>query len=278
MSHGYGFEITPLHTLALYNAVANDGVMIKPIIVKSVRKADEVEESYKTEILNRRICSAATLKKLRLLLEGVVEQGTAKNIKGTHYRIAGKTGTAQILHQGRYTRRYITSFVGYFPAHQPKYSAMVLIRNPRGWYQYGSSVAAPVFKEIADNIYARDIQLHEPMSLASVTESDVLPVIKAGKQEDLTLICDELGISSQPLTEEEWVRTARTGNTVNWKKNLQGEGIVPDVAGMTFRDALYLLERSGLTVFYEGRGRVVQQSLVAGTRISKGDRIYIRLG
>jgi len=155
---------------------------------------------------------------------------------------------------------------------------MVLIRNPRGWYQYGSSVAAPVFKEIADNIYARDIQLHEPMSLASVTESDVLPVIKAGKQEDLTLICDELGISSQPLTEEEWVRTARTGNTVNWKKNLQGEGIVPDVAGMTFRDALYLLERSGLTVFYEGRGRVVQQSLVAGTRISKGDRIYIRLG
>jgi membrane peptidoglycan carboxypeptidase len=102
---------------------------------------------------------------LKLLLEGVVENGTAKNIKGTHYRIAGKTGTAQILEKGRYAKKYITSFVGYFPAHAPKYSAIVLIKNPRGWYQYGSSVAAPVFKEIADNIYARDINLHQPMDI-----------------------------------------------------------------------------------------------------------------
>lgn len=278
MAYGYGFEVTPLHILSLYNAVANDGVMIKPIIVKSVRRADEVEETFKTEVINKRICSAATLKKLRSLLEGVVEKGTARNIRGTHYRIAGKTGTAQILQNGRYTRSYITSFVGYFPAHRPKYSAMVLIKNPRGWYQYGSSVAAPVFKEIADNIYARDIELHEPMALDSIPDSDVLPFIRAGYQQDLVLLCNELGIDNHSLTEEEWVRTSRTGNTVNWKKNLQGHGIVPDVSGMTLRDALYLLERSGLSVFFDGRGRVVDQSLPAGRRISKGDRIYIRLG
>jgi cell division protein FtsI (penicillin-binding protein 3) len=278
MAYGYGFEITPLHILTLYNAVANDGVMIKPVVVKAVKKADQVDESFKTEIINKRICSQETLKKLRILLEGVVENGTAKNIKGTHYRIAGKTGTAQILENGHYTKKYVTSFVGYFPAHAPKYSAMVLIRNPRGWYQYGSNVAAPVFKEIADNIYARDLELQQPMALEKYLRNDVLPFIKAGKQEELTMICNELGISNHSLTDEEWVRTSRSGNGVNWNKNLQGPGIAPDVFGMTFRDALYLLEKAGLTVFFEGSGRVETQSIRAGARIAKGDRIYLTLG
>ena len=278
MAYGYGFEITPLHTLALYNAVANDGVMIKPVIVKSVKKADEDEETFETDVIANRICSPETLKKLRILLEGVVERGTAKNIKGTHYRIAGKTGTAQILENGSYTRKYITSFVGYFPADAPKYSAMVLIKNPRGWYQYGSNVAAPVFKEIADNIYARDIELHNPMSLQATVKKDVLPYIKAGNQRDLTLLCNELGIANQTVTEEEWVRTSRVGDGISWKKNVQGQGLVPDVSGMTFRDAIFLLERSGLQVIYQGKGRVIGQSLTAGAKISRGDRIFIRLG
>jgi cell division protein FtsI (penicillin-binding protein 3) len=278
MAYGYGFEITPLHTLALYNAVANDGKMIKPIFVKGVKHADEESDSFETEVLTDKICSRKTLDKLKLLLEGVVEKGTAENIKGTHYRIAGKTGTAQILENGRYTKKYITSFVGYFPAHQPKYSAIVLIKNPRGWYQYGSSVAAPVFKEIADNIYARDINLHEPMDKKKFAKTDALPVIRAGKQEELTMLCNELGISNHALTEEEWVRASKAGNGVNWKKNIATKNLVPDVTGMTFRDAIYLLEQSGLKVFYEGKGRVVKQSLNPGGRISKGDRIFIRLG
>lgn len=279
MAYGYGFEITPLHTLALYNAVANDGVMIKPVFVRSIRRADEEEETFTTEVINKKICSGKTLTKLKLLLEGVVEKGTAKNIKGTHYRIAGKTGTAQILENGRYTKKYITSFVGYFPAHAPKYSAIVMIKNPRGWYQYGSSVAAPVFKEIADNIYARDINLHHPMEARKFAAmGEILPVIKAGHQQELTMLCNELGISNHSLTEEEWVKTSRTGNAVNWKKAIAGKDLVPDVTGMTFRDAIFLLEKSGLRVFYEGKGRVVQQSITPGARIGKGDRIYIRLG
>lgn len=277
MAYGYGFEITPLHTLALYNAVANGGKMIKPVFVRAIKHADEDETKFETEVINSSICSDKTLDQLRLLLEGVVENGTAKNIKGTHYRIAGKTGTAQILDKGRYTKKYVTSFVGYFPAHAPKYSAIVLIKNPRGWYQYGSSVAAPVFKEIADNIYARDINLHQPMDIKKFTKTDVLPVIRAGNQQELTMLCNELGVSNHSLTENEWVRSSRSGNGVNWKKAIEGKDVVPDVKGMTFRDAIYLLEKSGLNVFYEGKGRVQDQSIAAGARVSKGDRIYIRL-
>lgn len=278
MAYGYGFEISPLHTLALYNAVANDGEMIKPLFVKSVRRADEVEEEFSTEVINSKICSRKTLKKLKMLLEGVVENGTAKNIKGTHYKIAGKTGTAEILENGHYTTKYMTSFVGYFPADNPKYSAIVMIKNPRGWLQYGSSVAAPVFKDIADNIYARDINLHEPMKANQQANKEAFPVIRAGNLEELTLLCDELGIPNESEIEEEWVRTVRNGNSIAWKKAIEGQELVPDVKGMSFRDAIYLLEKAGLRVFYEGKGRVKSQSLHPGERIRKGDGIYVRLG
>src|SRR5688572_12432198 len=225
MAYGYGFEITPLHTLAMYNAIANDGEMIKPIFVKSVKRADEEEDTFTTQVINKKICSTKTLDKLKLLLEGVVENGTATNIKGTHYRIAGKTGTAKILENGRYTTKYMTSFVGYFPAHEPKYSAIVMIKNPRGWYQYGSSVAAPVFKEIADNIYARDIELHQAMSKERLNEDGAFPVIRAGNQQELTMLCNDMGISNHTQTEEEWVRASKTGNAVNWKKNVVAQNI-----------------------------------------------------
>jgi cell division protein FtsI (penicillin-binding protein 3) len=278
MAYGYGLEITPLHTLTLYNAVANNGKMIKPIIVKAIRQADKDRKTFDTEVLNGRICSDRTLNKLRLMLEGAVENGTAKNIRGTHYRIAGKTGTAQILEKGRYARKYITSFVGYFPAHDPKYSAIVLIKNPRGWQQYGSNVAAPVFKEIADNIYARDTRLHLAMDDEKYSKTGVFPVIRAGNQSELVMLCNALGVSNHPLTDSEWVRTVRNGNSVDLKQQAVGRGVVPDVSGMTFRDALYLLEQSGLKVSFEGKGRVEKQSLSPGRKINKGDRIYLQLG
>ncbi len=277
MAYGYGFEMSPMHTLALYNAVANDGKMIKPIIVKRITKADEVVEEFETEVLNSKICSNKTLNQLRLLLEGVVDRGTAENLKNAHYRIAGKTGTAQILENGRYAKKYLTSFVGYFPAHAPKYSCIVLVKNPRGVYQYGNSVAGPVFKRIADNIYSRDLQLHMAMEKKAVTEAGVFPTIRAGKQDELTMLCNELGISNHSTTEEEWIKAVKNGNAVVWRKNPVIKGLVPDVQGMTLRDAIYLLEKSGLRVSVNGRGRVTEQSLSPGTRISKGARIYLQL-
>lgn len=277
MAYGYGFEISPLHTLALYNAVANNGKMIKPMFVTAIRQADRNVETFDAEVLNSKICSNKTLKKLKLLLEGVVDRGTAQNLKNTHYRIAGKTGTAQILENGRYEKKYITSFVGYFPAHQPKYSCLVLIKNPKGWQQYGNNVAGPVFKDIADNIYARDIEIHMAMDKKRLVEPGVFPTIRAGYQEELTMLANELGVSTHSATEEEWVRAVRSGSAVTWKKNPVLENLVPDVTGMTYRDALYVLERSGLSVEFQGKGRVAQQSLTPGSRFSKGARIYLRL-
>lgn len=277
MAYGYGFEMSPMHTLALYNAVANDGKMIKPIIVKRIMKADEVVEEYDAEVLNSKICSKRTLNQLKLLLESVVDQGTASNLKNAHYRIAGKTGTAQILENGKYTKKYVTSFVGYFPAHEPKYSAIVLVKNPRGIYQYGNSVAGPVFKRIADNIYSRDLQLHQAMEKKSVGEPGVFPTIRAGRQEELVMLCNELGVSNHSTTDEEWIKAVKNGNSVVWRKNPVIKGLVPDVQGMTLRDAIYLLEKNGLRVSVQGRGRVSEQSLSPGTRISKGARIYLQL-
>lgn len=278
MAYGYGLEITPLHTLTLYNAVANDGKMIKPVFVTAVSKADKVKQDFETEPITGKICSNKTLNQLRLLLEGVVENGTAMNLKNAHYRIAGKTGTAQILQNGRYEKRYITSFVGYFPAHAPKYSAIVLIKNPRGFYQYGNNVAGPVFKDIADNIYSRDINLHLAMEKKQSLEPGVFPVIRAGRQDELTMLSNELGISNHSATEEEWIKAAKNGSSVVWKKNAVMKDHVPDVLGMTFRDAVYLLEKVGLRVSFEGKGRVTNQSLSPGTRISKGSIINLRLG
>ena len=278
MAYGYGFEITPMHTLALYNAIANNGKMIKPIFVTAISKADNTTREFHTETLNGKVCSNATLNKLRVLLEGVVDHGTASNLKNTHYKIAGKTGTAQILENGRYAKKYITSFVGYFPAHDPKYTAMVLIKNPKGWRQYGNNVAGPVFREIADNIYSRDIQLHAAMKKKEILDYGVFPVIRAGKQDELTLLCNELGVSNHSNTEEEWIRAVRNGNSVLWDNNTAVKGQVPNVQGMTFRDAIFLLEQSGLQVEHDGKGRVVRQSLPPGTKVDKGRRIHISLG
>jgi len=277
MAYGYGLELTPLQMLALYNAVANDGKMIRPIIVKSANKADQVKENYETVVLNNKICSEETLSKIRLMLEGVVERGTAVNIKNKHYSIAGKTGTSQILENGRYTRKYITSFAGYFPADNPKYSAIVLIKNPKGWRQYGSNVAAPVFKEVADNIYARDIQMHDAISRDVEPQYGFFPVVQAGNRHDLTLICNELGVSNHSSVEDNWVRAGIKANSLQWKATYDQENFVPNVLGMTLRDALFLLEKHGLQVKYEGFGRVKNQSLSVGKKINKGERIVIEL-
>lgn len=277
MAYGYGFEISPLHTLAIYNAIANEGKMIKPVFVTAISQAEKTIQTFETETLNSKICSTKTLNQLKLLLEGVVDHGTAKNLKNPYYRIAGKTGTSQILKDGQYVKKYITSFVGYFPAHAPKYSAIVLIKNPKGIYQYGNSVAGPVFKDIADNIYSRDINLHMAMEQKKVTEPGVFPMLRAGRQEEVTLISNELGVSNHTSTEEEWVRASKNANAIVWKKNPMMKDLVPDVTGMTFRDAIYLLERAGLRVYFGGKGRVAEQSLHPGSRFSKGSRIYLKL-
>ena len=278
MSIGYEVELAPIHTLAFYNAVANNGKLIQPIIVKQALRADRVIENYSSKTLNKKICSDETLRQLHKLLEGVVNDGTAKNIKNTNYRIAGKTGTAQKLKNGKYVKQYYTSFAGYFPAEAPKYSCIVIIDNPKGFRQYATDVAAPVFKEIADKIYSLDIQMHEDFASERNIEPGYFPVIQAGYQPDLQYVCNRLGISNHGVTNYEWVQAQPVQNSIKWKERKQVEGLVPDVNGMTLRDAIYLLENKGLRVKFTGQGRVKSQSVKAGLRAINGSVIELKLG
>jgi cell division protein FtsI (penicillin-binding protein 3) len=278
MSIGYEVELTPLQILAFYNAIANDGTLIRPIIVKSVNQADKKVKYYESQVLKRKICSSKTLSEVRTLLEGVVENGTASNIRNDYYKIAGKTGTAQKIVNGRYIRKYNTSFVGYFPAENPKYSCIIVVDSPKGFRQYGSNVAAPVFKEIADKIYALDLELHDKFYTDATASTGVFPVIKGGNREDLQRICDELDIPNQAATNEDWVKAQRKDNAVLWTTDEIAPEVIPDLSGMTLRDAIFLLENHGVDVSHQGSGRIVAQSIPPGKKIVKGTRISLKLG
>ncbi|WP_420387986.1 penicillin-binding protein [Roseivirga sp.] len=281
MSVGYETSLTPLQTLAFYNAVANDGKMIQPILIKSINRANQPVETFEAKVLNKKIASDETLEKLRIMLEGVVERGTAKNIKNDYYKIAGKTGTAQRLVNGRYySQQFYASFAGYFPADDPMYSCIVVIDYPRGWNRFGGDVSAPVFKEIADMIYAQNLEIHESFTPQyTAANNGTFPVIRAGRLEELNELCNELGISNYPSEEaSEWVRSSVNNNAIIWQKNHDDTGLVPNVQGMTLRDAVYILENSGLKVSISGNGRVKRQSVGPGTRITKGGTIKLDLG
>jgi len=276
MSHGYELKMTPLHTLTLYNAVANGGKMIQPIIVKEIKKADRTIVRFESKVINKKICSDATLAKVHGMLLGVVEKGTAKNISNAYYTIAGKTGTAKNVVNGKYTNNYYTSFVGYFPANNPKYSCIVVIDNPKKYRIYGSDVAAPVFREITDKIYALDMELNESFQGQEML-TGIFPVIRAGKRDELSKICNELGVSNLTNTEAAWVKTKIDNNSVLWNKLNTDGNVVPDVRGMTLRDAIFLLENKQLKVIFIGNGRVTEQSILPGVRINDGYEIKLKL-
>jgi cell division protein FtsI (penicillin-binding protein 3) len=281
MSIGYELKMTPLQTLSFYNAVANGGDLIKPMLVQQISRGNTIGRKFRTETLKRSIASNKTIKQLQELLRGVVDNGTAGNIASKTYAIAGKTGTAQKLENGRYTQKYYTSFVGYFPANQPKYSAIVIIDSPKGFNAYGGDVCAPVFKEIADKIYAQDtnLQLKEKQkNTVQKVNNREFPYIKAGKADELQMICNSMGISNHYAGSETWVRSSISNKSIEWVSNAVGKSLVPDVTGMTLRDAIYILENKGLRVEFSGSGRVSSQSLSKGTPYKKDQIIKLSLG
>ena len=281
ISIGYESKVNPIHTLALYNAVANGGIMVKPYIVKAVVKGNQIEKNYETEIMRERIASDKTIKNLQDLLEGAVSRGTAKNIANADYKIAGKTGTAQKLVGGSYTQTYYTSFAGYFPADHPKYSMIVVIDSPNGLAAYGGDVSAPVFKEIADRIYALDVELN-PENQSKIFQADATlpksPFIPAGRAEEIHQILEHLGLKANPTQSEEWVKTVAVGESIQWQSNDTDKPIVPDVSGLSLRDALFILENKGFRVSYSGKGRVQNQSMTPGSALVPNATINLVLG
>jgi cell division protein FtsI (penicillin-binding protein 3) len=280
MSIGYEVLQTPLQILAFYNAIANDGVMVQPKIVNAIKKHGKIEKEYPTVVLNEKVCSQETIDKVKLLMEGVVEHGTAKNLRHANYKIAGKTGTAQIAKGGSYHREksYQASFVGYFPADKPRYSCIVVVDSPTSSVYYGNLVAGPIFKEISDKVYSTQIQMHEEVATDSSQHDKLLPFAKATAKNDLTKALSELQIKAEIKDPDaQWAVANPEGETVSIQARDVIENLVPRVVGMGAMDALYLLENQGLKVTMIGSGVVRQQSILPGTRATRGREIVIRL-
>lgn len=283
MSIGYEVQMTPLQILTFYNAVANDGKMVKPKFVKEIRKRGALVKRFDTEVVSSSICSDNTIKMAKEMLEGVVEEGTAKNLKNPVYKIAGKTGTAQIAND-KYGYRYDSkvshqaSFVGYFPADNPKYTCIVVVNAPSQNVYYGNLVAGPIFKEVADKVYASSIQIHKEINQKENLAVSRIPYAKDGYYADHQKIYQTLNIKTEAETQNsKWVKVATGDKAVKIYNKKVAPIYVPDVTGMSIKDAIYLLENQGMRVEFTGSGMVKKQSITPGEKIVKGKKIELEL-
>ena len=277
-SHGYESKLTPLQILAFYNSVANKGRLVKPIFIEKIVDQDKKETLFKPYIVKSSICSKESVNKLRGLLEGVVRNGTAKRpFRGSLYSVAGKTGTAVTNYSalGVKKKNYRSSFVGYFPADKPRYSCIVVITNPRQNGIYGSSTAAPVFRKISDRVYTLDKELRTELVIQN---KPINVKTKIGRENEILTISQKLNINSNVRGSNIYVSSKIKKNELHVKSLKETALDLPNVKGLTVKDALYLLEQKGLKVNVKGKGRVIKQSLRPGSKVIKGKQIEIILG
>jgi len=282
ISYGYESRITPLQILNYYSAVANNGKMMRPIFIKEIRKRGKTIKTFEPEVINPAICSQSTINKAKKMMEGVVLNGTAKSLKAADYQIAGKTGTAQMgIVKGKMT--YQASFVGYFPADNPKYSCIVVVSAPTGDSYYGGAVAGPVFKDVADKVYSTSLEIHKEINAKQPLYVVKIPATKSGSKDELTFALKTLKIPVKSVDDKaEWV-SGTNADSVSVKltslsiESALKRGIIPNLVGMTARDVLYLLENNGMRVQLIGRGAVATQSLPVGTTYTKGTQIILQL-
>ena len=241
MAFGYGIQLTPLQTLTFYNAIANDGEMVKPQFIKEIKEWDTTIETFEKEVINPRIASQSTIGAVKKMMKNTVERGTARNIYSKDFSMAGKTGTCQTEYWIE-ANRYISSFAGYFPADNPKYSCIVVVHKPeKAIGYYGNIVAAPVFKQIAQKIYS---------------DTPVVEEVSLPKENDATIQKDYESYYS----------------SVN-----KSHALVPNVRGMSGMDAVALLENLGLKVRFRGSGKVTTQSIKSGKKLVKNQTIVLEL-
>ena len=279
MSHGYEVQMTPLQTLTFFNAVANDGKMVRPRFVTAVTKNGSVVKSFGTEVIINSIASRSTIRKARAMMEGVVENGTARNLNNPEYRIAGKTGTAQIAMNNQGYRRKVTyqaSFVGYFPADNPLYSCIVVVNAPSNGVYYGNVVAGSVFKEISDKVYATTFfRDYRADNNSEGDKKGLVPEAGNGLREDINEVLGGLDVKYRKTSKDDWVATRISGDTIRLVGVDVRQGLVPDVRGMSLRDAVFLIENAGLKVKYSGKGRVLRQSPQHGAKVYEGSVVSL---
>ncbi len=281
MSIGYEVMLTPLQILTFYNAVANNGTMVKPMLVTEIQQDGKTLQKFDTKILNKSIASAEAIKKAQSLLEGVVLRGTGKKLKNDHYKIAGKTGTAQISEGQGYKSdrtRYNATFVGYFPADNPVYSMIVVVNDPTVNGYYGGVVSGPVFKEVADYIYANSLSLENKFLADTVAPK--IPVVRYPVWfNDIEEITESLNLKTVEYSDKSyWVVPEPQNNIITFSPAEITSNKMPDVKGMTAKDAVFMLEAMGLKTTLNGRGKVVAQSIRPGTTVKAGNNVSLKLG
>jgi cell division protein FtsI (penicillin-binding protein 3) len=275
MSFGYETQIPPIYMLMFYNGIANGGKMIKPFIAKQLVEGGKVVKNIEAEVVNPKICKDTTLEVIQEMLKSVVDNGTAKVVGSDYFDIAGKTGTAMIAGGGGYSGYYV-SFCGYFPADEPMYTIFVGLRKPKG-VPSGGGMAGMVFKNIAEQTYLRKVQLSvEDCMIDSTLHKE--PEIKNGNRKKSLTLLSSLNFKVEELEEDyDWVKVKLDSIKYKPEPIELNESLIPDVIGMGARDALYLLEKTGLRVNLNGSGKVVAQSLRPGQRLVKGSTISVTL-
>ena len=278
MSYGYDLRLTPLQILNFYNAVANDGAMVKPRLVKEIRNNGALVKTFKPELLNPMIVSKETIGKAQAMLEGVCQNGTGRGVQGEHFKVAGKTGTARVARsdgKGYEYGAYYASFVGYFPADNPMYSLIVTFKKPRNSI-YGAAVAGPVFKEISEKVYASQIMNATPED--DNHEGEDIPQIKSGERDAILRLAEELELKNlRGLPDSRMVSLSMQDSTIVLEENEVPANAVPDVVGMGASNAIFLLENAGLKVKINGIGKVKKQSLTPGSSYRPGQTVYLSL-
>ncbi len=268
MAIGYELQCSPLQTLSFYNAIANDGRYMKPLFAEALSRRGEVFQTIEPEVILDDFLKKETIESAKKILEGVVLNGTAKSvIKNNQFTAAGKTGTAWAAVNGSYAnKKYQASFCGYFPAEKPKYSCMVVVFNPKSGTYYGSALAAPVFRDIADAMYTK--QFFNSERIQEETIKSKLPTSKDGLQFSLQKVYNELGINYQTSSSEtDWVQTKTQEDQVVLNSKTDDKDKMPYVVGMGLNDALFLLEQRGLYINIDGHGTVTKQSVKSGTSL-----------
>lgn len=284
MSIGYEVKLTPLQLLTFFNAVANDGEMVKPLFVDHIRDVGRIYRDFNKEVINSQIASPTAIEEAGEMLRATVDDGTASNLKTDNYSIAGKTGTALIASPEGYgeaqDKVYQSSFVGYFPAENPQYSIAVVVNDPSEGRFYGADVAGPVFREISDKIFANNLELHKALEEDRKEENKhTLPPgnLTPGNRENITELLQMMDFDFENQTNAQWAKAKREGEAMVVRGQDVEGNTIPDVRGMVVSDAIYLLENLGLEVETRGTGRVVSQSVLPGTRATEGRRIVLTL-
>ena len=284
MSIGYETQVPPMNTLAFYNAIANNGVMVKPKFVKSIVKDGQVIQDIPTEVLNPAIASPKTIEQIQMILEKVVSEGLGKKAGSKQFHVSGKTGTAQVSQgAGGYktgTMQYLVSFCGYFPSEEPKYSCIVAIQKS-GLPASGGLMAGSVFSEIAERVYAK--HLAQDLKEAKDSTSILTPDVKNGDLAETRYVLDEIntqvtGVDNKRKNKPIWGSVSHQPNqSISLNPKEMDEKRVPSVIGMGAKDAVFLLESLGLKVHLAGMGKVKSQSIPSGNTLHKGRTIQLRL-